>query len=54
MSLPVLQACGYLETVTAQPAVGGIRVFIIVVMITWPEKFDLVLVPEHDVTGILT
>ena len=27
---------------------------IIVVIITWPEKFDFVLVPEHDVTGILT
>ena len=28
--------------------------FIIVVVITWPEKFDFVLVPEHDVIGILT
>ena len=27
---------------------------IIVVIITWPEMFDFVLVPEHDVTGILT
>ena len=27
---------------------------IIVVIITWQEKFDFVLVPEHDVTGILT
>ena len=27
---------------------------IIVVIITWPEKFDFVLVPEHGVTGILT
>ena len=27
---------------------------IIVVIITWLEKFDFVLVPEHDVTGILT
>ena len=26
---------------------------IIVVIITWPEKFDFVLGPEHDVTGIL-
>ena len=28
--------------------------FILVVIITWPEKFDFVVVPEHDVTGILT
>ena len=27
---------------------------IIVVIITWPEKIDFVLVPEHDVIGILT
>ena len=27
---------------------------IIVVIVTWPEKFDFVLVPEHDVTNILT
>ena len=27
---------------------------IIVVIITWPEKFDFMLMPEHDVTGILT
>ena len=26
----------------------------IVVIITWPEKFDFLLMPEHDVTGILT
>ena len=25
---------------------------IIVVIITWPEKFDFVIVPEHDITGI--
>ena len=30
------------------------RFFFIVVIITWPQKFDFVLVPEHDVTGILT
>ena len=34
----------YLTTVCA---------IIIVVIITWPEKFDFMLVPEHDVTGIL-
>ena len=27
---------------------------IILVIITWPEKFDFVLVPEYDITGILT
>ena len=27
---------------------------IIALIIMWPEKFDFVLVPEHDVTGILT
>ena len=27
---------------------------IIVVIITWPEKIDFVLLPEHDVIGILT
>ena len=33
---------------------GDAKNFIIVVIIAWPEKFDFVLVPEHDVTGILT
>ena len=31
-----------------------LKLFINVVTVTWPEKFDFVLVPEHDVTCILT
>ena len=28
-----------------------VLILIIVVIITWPEKFDFVLMPEHDVSS---
>ena len=43
-----LQACKLLAWNTKH------NLLIIIVIIMWPEKFDFVFVPEHDVTGILT
>ena len=44
--------CLYLGVLTL--FVSACNLFIMVVIITWPEKFDFVLVSEHDVIGILT
>ena len=42
------------EEIAKSYATCGMLDIIIVVMIMWLEKFDFVLVPEHDITGILT
>ena len=40
------------EIICQDPKVPADYGFIIVVIITWPEKFVFVIVPEHDITGI--
>ena len=49
----ILKVCG-LYYKSMRPVQVMQLLFIIVVTIAWPENFDFVLVPERDVTGILT